>query len=375
MSYKNLIALLVVVALIIVAIVFLESKKSTPLGSGGDEELPLPLISLEEGQISLDKTKRYEQAKEITTPDGFINSEPFKLADFVGKKVILLDIWTYSCINCQRTIPRINEWQEKYADKGLLIVGLHTPEFEFEKDIANVREAVKKFGIKYPVVLDNDYSTWRAYRNQYWPRKYLIDIDGFIVYDHIGEGGYAETEGKIQDLLEERAKKLGEKVDVIGTVTGEEGDGITYRISPETYFGALRNTLLANGLSRIVGVQELQEPKRVEADRLYLVGKWNMGDEYAESVSGAAKIIYRFRGKNVYFVARADSPIKISVLRDGVPVKAEAGADVKVSGAKSEVTIGESRLYKLIEEMESGEHLLELIIPASGLQAFTFTFG
>src|SRR3989344_2128687 len=201
MSYKNLIALLVVVALIIVAIVFLESKKSTPLGSVGDEELPLPLISLEEGQISLDKTKRYEQAKEITTPDGFINSEPFKLADFVGKKVILLDIWTYSCINCQRTIPRINEWQEKYADKGLLIVGLHTPEFEFEKDIANVREAVKKFGIKYHVVLDNDYSTWRAYRNQYWPRKYLIDIDGFIVYDHIGEGGYAETERKIQEAL------------------------------------------------------------------------------------------------------------------------------------------------------------------------------
>ena len=130
----------------------------------------------------------------------WINSQPLSIADLKGK-VVMVDFWTYSCINCIRTLPHMNAWQEKYADKGLIIIGIHTPEFEFEKNYANVKFAVEKYGIKYPVVQDNDYKTWRAYGNSYWPRKYLIDKEGNIRYDHIGEGGYEETEKVIQQLL------------------------------------------------------------------------------------------------------------------------------------------------------------------------------
>jgi len=146
-----------------------------------------------------DKLKRYPVARKIVQPAGFINTqdgESITVESLIGKKVILLDIWTYSCINCLRTLPYLTAWHEAYADQGLQIIGIHTPEFDFEKEIDNVQRAVEAGGIKYPVVLDNDRGTWNAYENSYWPRKYIIDIDGFIVYDHIGEGGYDETEAK-----------------------------------------------------------------------------------------------------------------------------------------------------------------------------------
>lgn len=148
---------------------------------------------------------------EITNPSGFVNTndQPIKIADYVGKQVILLDIITYSCINCQRTFPYVNAWYDKYKDEGLIVIGLHTPEFAFEKDKNNVENAMKEFGITFPVVLDNDYATWNALGNRFWPRKYLIDIHGNIVYDHIGEGAYEETENKIQELLKEREAVLG----------------------------------------------------------------------------------------------------------------------------------------------------------------------
>lgn len=148
---------------------------------------------------------------EIVNPSGFINTndQPVKITDYVGKQVILVNVMTYSCINCQRTFPHVNSWYEKYKDDGLVVIGIHTPEFAYEKDKDNVETAFAKFGIKYPTVLDNDYATWRALGNKYWPRKYLIDIHGNIVYDHIGEGAYKETEEKIQELLKERAAVLG----------------------------------------------------------------------------------------------------------------------------------------------------------------------
>ena len=138
------------------------------------------------------------KAPEITKPAGIINTVSITTDEFRGKKVILIDFWTYSCINCQRTLVYIEGWYQKYKDKGLVIIGIHTPEFGFEKEIENVQNAVKQFKLTYPVVLDNDYGTWHAFANSYWPRKYLIDIEGNIVYDHIGEGGYEETEKEIQ---------------------------------------------------------------------------------------------------------------------------------------------------------------------------------
>ena len=160
------------------------STTSSSAAQEKKEAMPSKFLSAEV------KSERYELAKEITTPDGFINTDgkPITINGLIGKKVILVDFWTYSCINCQRTTPYLNAWYEKYKDKGFVIIGVHTPEFEFEKDYNNVKMATGKFGIKFPVVLDNDFSTWTAYKNQYWPRKYLIDIDGYIIYDHIGEG-------------------------------------------------------------------------------------------------------------------------------------------------------------------------------------------
>lgn len=139
---------------------------------------------------------------EFVTPDGYLNSEPFLLSDYIGKKVILISFITYSCINCQRTFPYLQEWHEKYEDDGLLVVGIHTPEFSFEQDITNVQNALEEEGITFPVVLDNDKDTWRAYKNRFWPRRYLIDLNGNIVFDHIGEGAYAQTEVNIRRLLD-----------------------------------------------------------------------------------------------------------------------------------------------------------------------------
>ncbi len=153
------------------------------------------------------------RAPEIVNPSGFINTDgkPITFGEFKGKKVVLVSFWTYSCINCQRTLPYLNSWYEKYKDQGLEIVSIHTPEFAYEQVLKNVeKEVLNTYDIKYPVVLDNDYSTWKAFGNRYWPRKYLVDIDGYIVYDHIGEGAYDETEEEIQEALKKRAERLGQ---------------------------------------------------------------------------------------------------------------------------------------------------------------------
>src|SRR3989338_8691444 len=255
----RILLLCVVLIGVIVAIWYLEGRK---IERGEEQAASFPRIVLNEKN---DKASKYESAKEISTPDGFINRDSITVGEFVGKKVVLLDIWTYSCINCQRTLPYLKAWHEKYADKGLVIIGLHTPEFEFEKKYDNVLEAVKRFSIPYPVVLDNDYSTWTAYGNRYWPRKYLIDIDGFIVYDHIGEGGYEETENKIRELLVERKIALGETGEIDKDMAKPENvQDVSIRPeSPEVYFGASRNELFANGDKSRTGIQDLASPSNI----------------------------------------------------------------------------------------------------------------
>ncbi len=313
------------------------------------------------------KSKRYELAKEITTPDGFINTDgkPITIGEFVGKKVVLIDFWTYSCINCQRTTPYLNAWYGKYKDKGFVIIGLHTPEFEFEKNYQNVLEATTRMGIKYPVVLDNDFSTWSAYQNRFWPRKYLIDIDGYVVYDHIGEGAYEETEQKIQEALSERMAVLGEQGVINQSVTKEisvQGGPQ----SPEIYFGSARNNQQNN--------------------LLFPNDSWNITPEFAQNNSPNASIVYTYTAKDVFFVAEADTETFVEVLLDGNPLDleaglpavalAKAGADIiKTSDGKTIMKIKEARLYKIIQGTKSETHTLKFIIQESGLKAFTFTFG
>ena len=179
----KIIILISVIILIGGAIFYLEEKKIKPQSQEATQNIQTQNLSMNKEA----KAKLYPPAKEIEKPAGFINTDKLSIADLIGKKVILVDFWTYSCINCQRTTPYLNAWYEKYKDNGLEIIGVHTPEFEFEKEYNNVATAVKKFNIKYPVVLDNDYSTWFAYENRYWPHKYLVDIDGYIIYDRSEE--------------------------------------------------------------------------------------------------------------------------------------------------------------------------------------------
>ncbi len=345
---------------------YFEAQKPDRSGDGEKRATSIEKMNKEE------KQKVYDPAIELVDNQRFINGEPFALADYIGKKVILIDFWTYSCINCQRTTPYLNAWWEKYKDKGLLIVGVHTPEFEFEKDYNNVLTAVQKFGIEYPVVQDNNYSTWRAYGNRYWPRKYLIDIDGFIVYDHIGEGAYEETEMKIQELLKERMVVLGEEGEVGGETVDVEGQR-SQAASPETYFGSARNQNFGSGTSGQVGTFKFDEPKTPVLNSLYLSGDWQLTDEYAENISAGAKITFKYNAKEVYFVASSNKEVKIKILQDGEPVGENAG--VSISKETSEGLVKDSQLYKLITNTKSGEHILEIIIENPGIRAFTFTFG
>ncbi|NCN52314.1 redoxin domain-containing protein [Candidatus Parcubacteria bacterium] len=310
---------------------------------------------------------------EIVNPSGFVNTDgaPIALSDYVGKKVILVDFMTYSCINCQRTFPYMAAWYEKYKDEGLIIVGIHTPEFAFEKNIDNVRAAMEKFGITYPVVLDNDYATWGAYGNQYWPRKYLIDINGTIVYDHIGEGDYAETEMKIQELLKERASVLGmDSMSDRSLAATNITEVKTQSNSPETYFGSLRNEYLGNGKAGLSGEQQFTQPQTPGLNTLYLGGTWNIQREYASGGAGSS-VLYKYAAKDVYIVAESDSGAEIEVWQDGKRVDAAGGDDV-VSGS---VTVKGSQLYKLIHNARAEGHTLELRVKSGTVRLYAFTFG
>lgn len=371
---KN-IALVIVIALIVITIFYLESKKAGHFLPGNSDTNIIPIststlsnsssstaaLSKEDLQrILQEKSQKYDRVRELVNPQGFINTGPFHIADYVGKKVILIDFWTYSCINCQRTLPYLNAWYDKYEKDGLVIIGVHSPEFEFEKNYDNVKRATEKFGIKYPIVLDSNMDTWNAYQNRFWPAHYLVDVDGFIVEKHIGEGGYTETEKKIQDLLKERSQRLGTNDQIAGGTVN-----VNYSIdtnSPETYFGYARNELLANGTKGQPGAQNLTLPSlnNISANALYLEGKWFFSGEYATNNS-SAQIVYKYTAKDVYLVAESRQPITITIKKDGVEVK--------------KVTVQNADLYPLIQDSKMETHILEIIIDSPGLQAYTFTFG
>ena len=215
---------IVVVIFVVAAIVYIESHK--------------PKINQIQKSTNQEKTK-YPKAPDFAGISKWINSEPLKIEQLRGK-VVLVDFWTYTCINCIRTLPYLKDWDRKYRDKGLVIIGIHTPEFEFEKKYENVLKAVNDYQLKYPVAQDNSYATWSVYQNRYWPHKYLVDIDGYIRYDHIGEGAYEETEEMIQTLLNERIERLNQKNGVEADMSEpQEAVGVEfYNVgTPEIYFG------------------------------------------------------------------------------------------------------------------------------------------
>ena len=357
MKSKTIILALVVI-LIIATILYLEKERSI-----APEKIKTKELLTDNSFASRVKEKMYPRAKELVSPQGYLNVDNITISQQLGHKVVLVDFWTYTCINCQRTIPYLNAWYEKYKDKGFIIIGVHTPEFEFEKDYDNVKRAIEKYGIKYPVVQDNDYNTWRAYGNQYWPRKYLIDIDGFIVYDHIGEGGYEETEQKIQTALQEREERLK----MNGSISKElakpniTAPDFQYIRTPEIYFGyqfsrGQKGNSESQKEDEVVGYKL---PSSLDRNKFYLSGNWMNNKDNMESKSdGEIKLLYS--AKQVNLVAGADSTLTISVYLDDVFV--------------NNISISDYDLYTIYSTERYGEHTLEIKTPR-GLRAFTFTFG
>ncbi|MFA6050709.1 MAG: cytochrome c biogenesis protein CcdA [Candidatus Paceibacterota bacterium] len=340
-------------------------------GTGKTENIPLvvPDIKEMENDSRSDaflltpeaKALIYPKYREIENPSGFVNSEPFKLADLIGKKVILLDMMTYSCINCQRTFPYLAAWYKKYKDMGLEIVAIHTPEFAFEKKKENVEAAFRQFGLTFPTVLDNNYGTWNAYGNQYWPHKYLIDIDGFVRYDHIGEGSYKETEEQIKAMLEERAVRLGEKVVAEGFAASAMPEKISSARSKETYFGAYRNQeFFGNGEGRTIYTDTFALPKTFPANQFFLGGKWRIEEQYIESEEDTI-VAFAYDAKEVYLVAEATSDAVVSIQNGNV-------------SNQSTVTIREAKLYTIVSNPERQSSVFYLNVPR-GVRLYALTFG
>ncbi|MBI3607215.1 MAG: thioredoxin family protein [Nitrospirae bacterium] len=331
---------------------------------------PFALISF------LGESTRSSVAPELVGLRGWISSEPLRLAALRGK-VVLVDFWTYSCINCLRTIPYLNGWYDRYRGDGLVIIGVHSPEFSFEQDAARVEAAVRRLQIRYPVAVDSDKQTWRSYANQYWPHKYLIDRGGNIRYTQIGEGGYPEMEQHIRELLAEE----GHELDPISADVEAEAVDAKAIATPEIYLGSYFGQFLGNPLGlRGMRATTYDEPKALEPNLFYLVGRWEIGEEEVTAVGvGEHKIMLRYTAKAVNVVAGAGGPaLDVEVLRDEQPLlPQEMGADVAADGrGRSMVRVGEERLYRLVDDRTGyGVHTVTLIVRQAGLRTYTFTFG
>ena len=317
------------------------------------EDLGLPIIA---------------KAPEIVGILNWINSEPLKIEQLKGK-VVLVDFWTYSCINCIRTLPYLKGWYEKYSDKNLVIIGVHTPEFEFEKDLNNVKAAVEKYGIKYPVALDSNRETWSAYKNNFWPRKYLIDKEGNIRFDHIGEGGYEETENVIQELLNEIDSNFSINMTPVSSDTDFSKIG-----TPELYLGY---RFARSPLGNLEGfspeqIVEYKNKTPELANTIYLSGKWeNKEDRMISSENSKLFLIYKARKVNIV----AGGKGKISILLDGKNLsKNFFGEDIKDENGSTSVFIDSQRLYNIVSGPNYDPHILE-IDAESGFELYTFTFG
>jgi cytochrome c biogenesis protein CcdA/thiol-disulfide isomerase/thioredoxin len=307
------------------------------------------------------------KAPEITGITNWINSNGESIAALKGK-VVLIDFWTYSCINCIHTLPHVTSWYEKYKDQGLVVLGIHAPEFSFEHVPANVAKAVKDDNIHYPVGLDNNYATWNAYGNQYWPAEYFIDREGNIRHYKFGEGDYANDELVIQALLKENGTKVGQPVSI-----DSRNPASTGQQSPETYLGYERATANQNdgGLKNDTDNQYRYSSPLAPNGWAY-TGTWNVGALDTKSVSDS-KLFFSFTAKQVYLVMGSSTPAKVTVLVNGKPVVAEqvAGADVGQDGS---VIVSDSRLYRLVNSASLFENAtLELDIP-SGVVVNAFTF-
>jgi len=376
MNKDNLSALLTgldVVALIVGFAIYFNNPELNKSSSENNNASKITNVNLLQDKSQLKKAPEFEG---IT---GYINSNGTKLSDLKGK-VVLVDFWTYSCINCIRTLPYLVDWNQKYSDKGLVIVGVHSPEFEFEKNIDNVKQAVARFGIKYPVLLDNNHDTWNAYQNNYWPRKYLIDSEGYIRYDHIGEGGYLETENAIRQLLTEQMKRQSIQISDLNqtkmSAPQSQSLDLNQIRTPELYFGyqyATDNLGNKEGFSPEKTVNYTIPNSNLKTNTIYLKGLWKNNPDNMELVGTNGSIILGYSSKSVYIVAGGKGQLNVKVDgKDNNISNTSKGNDLNPEGI---LIIDGQRLYNIANEKNYGNHAIEINAYGNGFKIYTFTFG
>jgi thiol-disulfide isomerase/thioredoxin len=289
----------------------------------------------------------------------WLNSDPLRAEGLRGR-VVVVDFWTYSCVNWLRTLPYVSAWAERYRDDGLVVVGVHAPEFGFEHDLDNVRHAVNELGVGYPVVIDNDFTIWRSFENHYWPAVYLVDRDGHVRFHHFGEGAYEETERAIQRLLDVD----GETVHVDAHGLAEAANWDTLR-SPETYVGHARS-------------ERRTDPRAdgLALNQWALAGEWSVGEEAAALEAAPGSIAYRLQARDLNLVLAppaSGAPVRFAVRLDGEPPGDAHGLDVGESG---EGTVSEPRMYQLVRQRGAVDpRTFEITFLDPGVRAYVFTFG
>lgn len=299
---------------------------------------------------------------ELVGITGWINTSPFTLEQLHGK-VVLVDFWTYSCINCIRTLPYLKDWYAKYKDKGFVIVGVHTPEFEFEKNINNVKDAVKRFGLLYPIALDSNFKTWQNFNNRYWPSHYLVDQTGFIRSFHFGEGAYQETENDIRSLLG------------LTPLEAKEEPLVAHRsITPETYLGLWRADRYVSGNRMKPDVSVLYSYKEsLKEDQVGLMGNWLVGSQKITSTEDVSYLDLNFLASRVYLVMDSDKLQLVTVYLDDKPL--EKKYYTQDMNDKGQILVKEPRKYDVVNlKNDYGRHKLTLEVP-KGVSMYSFTFG
>jgi len=308
---------------------------------------------------------------------GWLNSPPLTGEDLAGR-VVLVDFWTYTCINWLRTLAYVRAWAEKYREPGLVVVGVHTPEFQFEHELENVREAARALRVDYPIALDSDYGIWRAFGNRYWPAVYIVDAEGRIRQHHFGEGEYDECEWAIQMLLREAgAENISDDlVSLHPDGLEAQADWLNLR-SPETYVGYEQGRNFASPEGAVLDEpRSYSIPDSLRLNQWALAGDWTI-ERGASVLSGnEGRIAFRFHARDAHLVLRAPAPgapVPLRVLLDGEPPRDAHGLDIDERGHG---TVIEPRLYQLVRERdEIAERTLEIEFSAPGVEAYVFTFG
>lgn len=306
----------------------------------------------------------------------WLNSPPLSLSSLRGK-IVLIDFWDYTCVNCLRTLPYLQEWWRRYRDAGLVVIGIHTPEFSFARNTTLVREAVQRLEIEYPVVLDNEHKIWQVWANRYWPAKYLVDASGYIRFFCYGEGNYRETELTIHHLLREINPAIALPEPMHALRATDEPGATCYRTTPELYLGYARGRIGNAEGYRPGEIVSYSLPELLQPDIVYLAGKWHNGSEALTLVSEQGSIVLRYHAKEVNLVMEppGEETGRVIIEQDqGAPPADVLGADAIQSVDGTVVQVETPRLYQLINSTHYGEHTLRIHVLSPGLSVYDFTF-